>query len=248
MLAILSDIHGNLEALTAVLHDAAGQGVDRVYNLGDTIGYGPNPLECLELAMQMDLVLMGNHEEFLILGEESYPPFLTRSIERDRRQFARHPEGDRLAVYLNDLASIFIEDDVTYVHGSPRNHLHGYIFPEDIYNPRKMQRIADAFARLCFCGHTHVAGAFRERGPGDWTYLTPDEFPDGLDLSSGKWICNVGSVGQPRDLDPRAAYALFDGNRFQIRRVEYDVAETIRKIHDDPDIDDIQGDRLPEGR
>ena len=131
-----------------------------------------------------------------------------------------------------------------FVHGSPRNHLNEYVFPEDIYNQRKMERIFALVDRYCFQGHTHVPGIFTE----SLQFLSPEEFDYVYRLDGRKTLVNVGSVGQPRDGDWRASYALLDGDTIRYRRVEYDVDTTVRKIRDIDDLDDFLGERLRKGR
>ena len=121
------------------------------------------------------------------------------------------------------------------------------MFPEDIYNPKKLDRIASEFDSVMFVGHTHIPGLFIRNG-GNWTYV---EAADGhqCDITNyDKLVCNVGSVGQPRDGDSRASFVLFDGCVIQFHRVEYDLWTTIAKIEAIPEIDNIQGQRLAEGR
>lgn len=136
-----------------------------------------------------------------------------------------------------------------YVHGSPRHHVDEYLFPEDIYNVKKMAAVADCFQTLCFVGHSHVPGLFvlSDRGPGEFDFLSPADCNSQYRLGSQRVICSVGSVGQPRDGDPRACYVLFDGDKITFRRVDYDRELTIRKIErDNPD--DFNGSRLRDGR
>ncbi len=140
------------------------------------------------------------------------------------------------------------EGDILYVHGSPRNPLNEYVFPEDIYNERKMIRLGEKFGQVCFNGHTHVPGIFVERGPGRWEFVDPSECRKGFPIAGCRIICNVGSVGQPRDGDSRACYVLFDGTRIWFRRVAYDEEATIRKIYAIAELDNFFGDRLREGR
>jgi diadenosine tetraphosphatase ApaH/serine/threonine PP2A family protein phosphatase len=137
---------------------------------------------------------------------------------------------------------------VLYVHGSPRNHLNEYVFPEDIYNERKMTRLGEKFGRVCFNGHTHLPGIFVEHGLGRWEFVDPQECTSGFPIDKHRVICNVGSVGQPRDGDWRACYVLFDGRRIWFRRVAYDVEATIRKIYALPELENFFGDRLRQGR
>jgi diadenosine tetraphosphatase ApaH/serine/threonine PP2A family protein phosphatase len=155
---------------------------------------------------------------------------------------------ERRIAFLAGLPRSHREGDVLYVHGSPRNHLNEYVFPEDIYNERKMERLGEMFDRVCFNGHTHVPGVFVERGPGKWDFVAPEECEAGFPVGGHRVICNVGSVGQPRDGDWRACYVLFDQTRIWFRRVAYDVETTIRKIHAIPELENFFGDRLRDGR
>ena len=107
-----------------------------------------------------------------------------------------------------------------------------------------MEKIFTLVEKYCFQGHTHVPGIFTE----SMQFLTPDDVNLAYRLDGRKTLCNVGSVGQPRDLDPRACYVLYDGDTIKYRRVEYDFEQTIRKIYDIPDLDNFLGDRLREGR
>ena len=135
-----------------------------------------------------------------------------------------------------------------FVHGSPRNPLNEYVFPEDIYNQRKMSRLAEHFDECCFTGHTHIPGIFVEETPQQWQFYSPEDLDGAYQLDGRKTICNVGSVGQPRDGDWRACYVLFDGERIHFQRAEYDVRTTIRKIYAIPELENFLGDRLRDGR
>jgi diadenosine tetraphosphatase ApaH/serine/threonine PP2A family protein phosphatase len=150
--------------------------------------------------------------------------------------------------FLLNLPRSYQEGEVLYVHGSPRNPLNEYVFPEDIYNQRKMGRLSEKFERVCFNGHTHIPGIFVEDGREQWQFIEPEKCAAGFPLAGRKVICNAGAVGQPRDGDWRACYVLFDGARIWFRRVEYDVERTIQKIHAVPELDDFHGDRLRDGR
>ena len=131
-----------------------------------------------------------------------------------------------------------------FVHGSARHPLSEYVFPEDTLNPRKLERIFELVPRYCFQGHTHVPGVFRESGD----FVRPDQLPAGYQLGNEKVMINVGSVGQPRDGDPRASYAVIDGDVVHFRRVEYPVQIVVDKIHAIVELDRFLGDRLLEGR
>jgi diadenosine tetraphosphatase ApaH/serine/threonine PP2A family protein phosphatase len=129
------------------------------------------------------------------------------------------------------------------VHGSPRNPLREYIFPEDIHNPRKMDKIFDLVTKYCFKGHTHVPGIFTE----DLKFLSPVEVNFVYRLDGRKTLIDVGSVGKPSDGDPRASYVLLNDDVVTFRRIDYDVQATRGKIWDNPNFDTYLGDRLTQG-
>jgi diadenosine tetraphosphatase ApaH/serine/threonine PP2A family protein phosphatase len=232
MKAIISDIHANLEALRAVLDDIAAQGVREIYCLGDLVGYGPNPRECIDLLMNCSVVLLGNHDRDALNfeGESTLPPH--PSSFWTRRQLAipdpDHDRWHRRREFLDGLPRTHHEGDFLFVHGSPRNPVEEYIFPEDIYHQRKMEKIFALVGRYCFLGHTHLPGIFTE----DLRFLKPEEFDSVWQLDGRKTLCNVGSVGQPRDGDPRACYVLLDNSTIRFRRVNFDI-DTLRGKIDD---------------
>jgi diadenosine tetraphosphatase ApaH/serine/threonine PP2A family protein phosphatase len=137
---------------------------------------------------------------------------------------------------------------LTFVHGTPRNPLNEYLFPEDIYNQRKMHRIWDLFDNQYFNGHTHVPGIFWKAGEEIWEFIAPSECERGFRIRGMKALCNVGSVGQPRDGDPRACYVLLEDDVIRFRRVPYDVDTTVSKIHAIAELENLLGDHLREGR
>src|SRR5262249_30870048 len=143
--AIISDIHSNLEALQAVLADIAGQGVTDIICLGDVVGYGPNPRECVDLVMNCKVVLLGNHDQRAMFDPEGFNASAERAIFWTRSQLEA-PGDNRVArekrwEFLAERPRSFRENGLLYVHGSARNPLNEYVFPEDIYNQRKMERI-----------------------------------------------------------------------------------------------------------
>ena len=253
MKAILSDIHGNLDALRAVLADIAHTGVDSIYNLGNITGYGPDPIPCIELSMNMAHVLQGTFDNAVFTGTRGFGAIPERSINWTKQLLESTSQDTvtrrRRIDFLAALPSSHSEGKVLYVHGSPACHLNGWVFPEDIYDRPKMEKVGMYFEHVCFNGHTHIAGIHVERGPGDWQFLPSEECGEGFHLDDRrKVICNVGSVGQPRDADWRAGYVLFDGTAISFRRVEYDVDATIAKIYAVPELDNFSGDRLRCGR
>ncbi|MBN1395977.1 MAG: metallophosphoesterase family protein [Pirellulales bacterium] len=246
--AIISDIHSNLASLTAVLADIKAQGAQRIYCLGDIVGYGPEPCACVDRVMECDVCLLGNHDQGALFDPEGFNSGAERAIFWTRTQLeesaARSAQGDRRWEFLGELPRTYQEGDFLYIHGSARNPLNEYVFPEDTYNRRKMEKIFSLVRRHAFQGHTHVPGVFTE----DFRFFSPDEINHEYRLTDQKTMVNVGSVGQPRDGDPRACYAILDDDMVRFRRVEYPVEETIRQIHDIPDLDNFLGDRLRDGR
>jgi diadenosine tetraphosphatase ApaH/serine/threonine PP2A family protein phosphatase len=248
MKAIISDIHSNLEALQAVLADIAQYQVEGIYCLGDVIGYGPNPRECLDLVMDCHVCLLGNHDQAVMFDPMQFNPTAERAIQWTRRQLEvpgqNRQQQEKRWEFLAERPMRHREDPFLYVHGSARNPINEYIFPEDIYSPRKMEQIFALVERYCFQGHTHVPGIFTE----NLQFLSPEEIDYAHQLDGRKTLCNVGSVGQPRDGDWRACYVLLDGETIYYRRVEYDVNATIEKIYAVPELENFLGDRLREGR
>jgi predicted phosphodiesterase len=242
MKAIISDIHSNLEALQAVLADIERHKVESICCLGDVVGYGPNPRECVDLAMEWELCLLGNHDQAALHNPKHYPPSVKRANRWTSAQLQKPiptPEdADRRLAFLDNLPRTWQGDDLVFVHGSPRNPVNEYIFPEDIYNPPKLDSVFDMIERYCFVGHTHLPGIFTQ----DHEFHTPEEIDGVYRLDRRKTLCNVGSVGQPRDADWRACYVLVDGDTVRFRRIEYDVDTTVRKIRSISDLDNFLGD------
>ena len=245
--AIISDIHGNLEALQAVLAHVADQRVDEVFCLGDVVGYGPNPCECLDLVIERCRVgLLGNHDQGAMFDPEGFNSGAERAIfwTRNMLESDNSEANERRWEFLGELPRMRREEEFLFVHGSARNPLNEYVFPEDIYNQRKMERIFALVDQYCFQGHTHIPGVFRE----DLSFLSPDEVDSRYEFNEVKTLINVGSVGQPRDGDNRASYVLLDGRTVHFKRVPYDFEKTISKIYPIPELDNFLGDRLRDGR
>ncbi len=248
MKAIISDIHSNLEALQAVLADIKSQNITEVYCLGDVVGYGPNPRECIDLVMESKIVLMGNHDQGAMFDPDGFNASAERAIFWTRAQLESgsepRPLREKRWEFLAERPRSHRENGYLYVHGSARNPLNEYVFPEDIYNQRKMERIFALVEKYCFQGHTHVPGVFTE----NLQFLSPEDVGGTYKLDSRKTLCNVGSVGQPRDGNWRACYITLADDTITFRRVEYDVEKTVKKIYDIPDLENFLGDRLREGR
>jgi predicted phosphodiesterase len=246
--AILSDIHANLEALRTVLADIEAREVEEIICLGDIIGYGPQPVECIDLCKDFSVNLLGNHEEAVLVGAVGFNPKAASAIDWTRDQLladgGSEEEKNRRWNFLGGMKIRHNTGDVSYVHGSPREPTREYVFRSDILDREKMADIFDGIQRICFAGHTHAPGVFTAEGE----YLTPDECAGEWDIRLGRALLNVGSVGQPRDGDVRASYVTFDGERVKFLRVPYDIEKTIEAFQAVEALPPYLGLRLREGR
>jgi diadenosine tetraphosphatase ApaH/serine/threonine PP2A family protein phosphatase len=222
-IAVLSDIHGNLEALEAVLADADRSGADTLYSLGDIVGYGPSPAACVELVRRRAAVsLTGNHDA-AVVGLTPLDEF---------NEFARwavmwtmsHLEPEQMK-YLRSLPYVHRKPEFVLVHASP-------VEPERWHYIHGMADVDECFAafkeRLCFVGHSHRPGVYAIGEEG-----RVERHGAGERLLPGlRYLTNVGSVGQPRDRDPRASYVVYDssGEHIEVRRVVYPVAKTQERM------------------
>jgi len=247
--AIISDIHVNLPALEAVLADIAKVGVREIWCLGDVVGYGPQPVECFKLARERcSIIVKGNHEGALLPGGgERFTARAKRAIDWTRNTIAASPEGKEILEAAAKWPTYFERKDIMFTHGSPRDPTDEYLLPRDAGNPRKMQPQFERMKRYAFVGHTHIPGVIEE---GE-AFVRPEDMLGNnvymLDYEI-KAIINVGSVGQPRDKNPRACYVTFDGDSVVYRRVTYDASKTRKMIYAAKGLDDFLGDRLLEGR
>jgi len=236
MIAIVSDVHANLEALQAVLADIGTHGATKIYCLGDMIDYGPNPCECLDLLMSCPVCLLGNHEEAVRGEPDELNPEAARGAlwtkEQLRQTLPNSAAPEARLRFLNNLLPKHEEAEVLYVHASPREPTREYIYPHDSRDGPKMWDIFRHVPRCCFVGHTHIPGIFPETGP----FRSPSDINDYYRLGPTKLLCNVGSVGQPRDDDWRACYVLFDGKTIFFRRVAYNINATVMKMKKVPEL------------
>lgn len=249
-IALISDIHGNAEALRTVLADIDRRGIERIRCLGDVIGYGPEPLASLDLVMQRcEWSLMGNHDFAILFEPTSFNASAEQAAFWTRRQFETERDPNTLRrrwEYLGGLLIRHRDDLGLWVHASPRRPINEYIFPDDVLTaPTKMEQIFDRIDRACFCGHTHVAGVFTDEPD----FYPPDDLGGPYKfLESEKCVINPGSVGQPRDRDPRAAYAILHEDCVEFVRLEYDIKAVLRRFRGEPELSDFLGQRLVEGR
>jgi diadenosine tetraphosphatase ApaH/serine/threonine PP2A family protein phosphatase len=223
---IIADIHANLVALEAVVADAGP--VDVIWCLGDVVGYGPRPVECCDWVEEhAAATVVGNHD-WACLGRLDLDEF------NDAARTATLWTIDRLTPHAHDwldtLPNRYMEGDETLVHGSPRHPIWEYLL-----RPAQAAANFEYFdTDVCFVGHTHTPAIFPEAAArrGEPLYRPPHG--ETLTLTNGRYIINPGSVGQPRDGDPRAAYAIYEPEtrRIEFRRLVYDLAATQQQMRD----------------
>lgn len=218
-IAVISDIHSNLLALEAVIHEIEQLWVDKIICLGDIVGYGPAPNECVNLIRQKaEICLMGNHD-WAVLGRENLAYFNT--FAREAVLWSQKHISSATEVYLRQLEFEHKEENCTFVHSAPfEPHAWTYVL-----NKNDAQFQFDFLqTQICFVGHTHVAGIFSKRSE-----IVNFNIEESINLEDdAKYIINVGSVGQPRDFDPRASFGIIDTEDkfFEFRRVIYDIEST----------------------
>ena len=223
---VITDIHANLEALDVVLADAAVRGYDRTLVLGDIVGYGPDPNAVIErvIALAPQAIVRGNHDKIAFGIDQAEGFNISARTAAEWTLHALTPAHREWLVRLPKGPTV-VDDCVEICHGSP--------FDEDeyIFDEIDARRAIDSSRqRLCLFGHTHVAMVFRLAGRSigfvdlSSTALTLD--------AEAKYLVNPGSVGQPRDSDPRAAYAIFDADRGQLEmyRLDYPIERTQQKM------------------
>jgi predicted phosphodiesterase len=215
---VISDIHANLTALEAVLADAGE--IDAAWCLGDLVGYGPDPNECIQRVRELPelICLIGNHDA-AALGQIDLASFNPEA--RLAVQWTQEVLTPASRDYLRGLPERLVRDPVTLVHGSPRQPVWEYLL-----DARTATRNFDYFdTPYCFVGHSHLPVIYQLREEYPMAKLVIPEPQSHIDLTP-RAILNPGSVGQPRDHNPLASYALFDPDEltWDYRRVEYDIA------------------------
>jgi predicted phosphodiesterase len=224
---VISDVHANLIALEAVLADAGT--VDEAWCLGDTVGYGPNPNECIERIQALPRLtgVMGNHD-FAASGDMALEMFNSDAKE------ALLLQRDMLTVYSKDFLrtlsqEVVVRGNISLTHGSPRDPVWEYIM-----NTQTARINLDYFDTLwCFVGHSHFQVLFQYHSDTNDLTIEVPNLAERYKLKD-RAILNPGSVGQPRDRDPRAAYAIFypEERVWEPRRVEYDIQTVQKQILD----------------
>ncbi|RKY99056.1 MAG: metallophosphoesterase [Candidatus Hydrothermota bacterium] len=222
-LAVISDIHGNLEAFKAVISRLKRERYDKIVFLGDVVGYGADPNECCKLLRKLtNIVVLGNHDAAVLNPElDQYFNMYARSaIEWTRRHLSRENRE-----WLSEFPIKVKMDDLLIVHAAP-------------YKPEEWEYVISTYDamfqfkhfgdKFCLFGHSHVPGAFELRDD-----RVEFIYKDVIELrKDARYMLNPGSIGQPRDHDPRASFAILDTDEmiFKIIRVEYDVEKASKKI------------------
>jgi predicted phosphodiesterase len=229
---IISDIHANLTAFETVLKDAAGEW-DYVWCLGDVVGYGPDPNECCDLLKTLpNLCLAGNHD-WAALGRLD-----TRNFNHDARRavdWTRETLTSVNTAYLEALPTTFVIGNYTLAHGSPREPVWEYIL-EPLIAALNFQHFETPY---CLVGHTHQPVIYEQMNENGDTEAIAPAYRQRRQLNGHRQIINPGSVGQPRDMNADAAYAILDDetNTWEYRRIAYDIPAVQRRMraHDMPE-------------
>jgi predicted phosphodiesterase len=219
-IAVISDVHSNLQALEAVLADIDGEAPDEIWCLGDVVGYGPKPNECADIVRERAaVVLVGNHDLAAIgkLDTSDFGPLAAESA-----QWTGGVLGAAQAEWLRSLEPSATREGLELYHGSARDPVWEYVLTEDV----ALENLMLTSAPIVLVGHSHLALALSWDG----AQLEGGLAPGGTELgtSGARWLVNPGSVGQPRDGDPRAAWLLIDNaiGRAAFRRVPYPIEQT----------------------
>ncbi len=224
--AVISDIHSNLPALEAVLADAGRSDPDQVWCLGDIVGYGAEPDACTKLVSEVvEVCLAGNHD--LVVSGDLDVRYFAMSAGAAARWTVKHVQ-DSTRDFLAGLAPLGQTQGVGLYHASPRDPVWEYVL--SITQAGECLDVQQQ--RICLIGHSHVACYFTRDGGA----TIGEQAHDGasLEMARGEWLVNPGSVGQPRDGDPRASYLMLDTNTWEasFRRVEYPIDEAAGAIID----------------
>jgi len=241
-IAVLSDVHGNLEALNAVLADVDARNITRVLNLGDMVGYGPQPDACVKLLRERGVEsVLGNHEHGLLEAQARgwFNPQARKALDRTRALLS-----DDALMYFRTLPRTLEAEGALFVHGCPPGLVSKYLYELDDDGLR------EAFAlypnRLCFAGHTHELERISliDRGEGERAKIERKALGKGLLAldRSARHIINAGAVGQPRDGNNKAKYIVWEPqtdwtaekpgtpDKLEVRFVPYDIAKTAADI------------------
>ncbi len=227
LIALLSDVHGNRPAFEAVLDDVDSEGAEEIWCLGDLVGYGAQPDDCVALARERcNMSLAGNHD-LVVTGDIPITDFSRDAATA--AQWTQENIAEETIAYLKGLKPADQGREPALYHASPRDHVWEYVLSGS--QADECMDLMDS--RVAAVGHSHVALWFHRDDDGT---VSGDKAPGGLerDLSNGEWLVNPGGVGQPRDSDPRAAWLLLDTDTWKAtwRRVEYPIDDAARAIEE----------------
>jgi len=196
--------------------------IGELWCLGDIIGYGPEPRQCIELLRRTNHICVAGNHDLAAIGEidtADFNPDAAAACEWTAKQLTA---PDR--VYIKSLPAVIEKDDFTLVHGSPRQPIWEYVLSISTAK----ENFAHFKSKFCLVSHTHVPGIFKYNSKKDACSFSQFSIKEGLDLGEERLIINPGAVGQPRDGDPRASYAIYDSEtkKINLYRVPYDIAAT----------------------
>lgn len=245
LIAILSDIHANREAFEAVLAAVREAGADRIVILGDIVGYGADPEWCVQTAMELAdkgaVVLRGNHDQAV-----SDSGIAMNAMARTAIVWTRNQLDDASRNFLASLPMQVAKEDRLYVH-SDASHPEKWKYVLTVSDAAA--HFAGCEARISFCGHVHVPMLYGTSVTGKVIRFPPAGLMPIPLMMQHRWLAVIGAVGQPRDGNPAAAYALYDESRNELsfRRTAYDIETAANKIRM-AGLPEFLADRLMEGR
>ncbi|MDF1667361.1 MAG: metallophosphoesterase family protein [Planctomycetota bacterium] len=220
--ALVSDIHANLEAFTEVLKKIKEEECEKIVCLGDIVGYGANPRECIALVREHNMATIAGNHDFACIGKTNINYF--NSYAKEATLWTRKITTDEDKKFLNNLPLVDYHENFTVVHGTLYSpELFDYI--QTTYDAYLSLQLLES--QICFLGHSHVPITFFQGDLISYTLNPVVKIEEGV-----KALINIGSVGQPRDDNPRASFATYDTDKMEveIHRVEYDVEKTMAKI------------------
>ncbi|MDI6789048.1 MAG: metallophosphoesterase family protein [Planctomycetota bacterium] len=256
--AIISDVHSNLEAFETTLFDIRKRfGQIQIISLGDLIGYGPNPIECILIAIENNIInIRGNHEVALSSDKSNFNPVAQKAINWTKQIIQKNLLNPLIKNFFQTVVNEYRPEGqetggVVYAHGSPRGVIDEYVVRrDDLFKVtdevrKNLKENFESVDEIGFLGHTHIpyicTTDFYLIHP-EWQSYEPYPL-----LSGTKTIVNVGSVGQPRDNDTRACYVTFDGKNVTHYRVEYNISKTVERMKQVPELDEKLWKRLMKG-
>ena len=226
-IAILSDIHSNLEAFEAVLFEIEKRKIKKIWHLGDIVGYGPNPNECIELIKKKKIISLAGNHDLAVVGKIStfnFNPYATQAIKINSQEITEKNKKFLESLPLN----LKLKENIILAHGSIRDPIWEYLL--EIYQAEENFSLFQE--KVLFVGHSHVPMVFEKRKDKIYQFRFP---PDKAFLKfekDSRYIINPGGVGQPRDYNPKASFVIFDDEflTLEYHRIEYNYQKTQEKM------------------